>query len=212
MFISFGPSESHKPLQYLRVFVPQEPISTSLRKIAPPWRTHVLEQVVHGRAGAQAHTLQIRAVCFREEVSRRLWAFEFPAVGMGLRVNGIHMVLKAVGRCEMARAVSTERGQDRKLGLGHPTVRGLGREQEPAAETRKEWPERLEKANSRPGNEADRALQGEGARDCQMLRGGPVAARLRTDGLGLARRRPLEMLTGALSMKWWGVKTRLEWV
>lgn len=61
----------------------------------------MLEQVVHGRAGAQAHTLQPRAVCFGEEVSRRPWAFEFQAAGMGLRVNGIHMVLKAVGRREM---------------------------------------------------------------------------------------------------------------
>lgn len=47
-----------------------------------------------------------------------------------------------------ARAGSTHRGQDGRLGWGaHPTVRGQGGEQGPAGETQKECPERLENPN-----------------------------------------------------------------
>lgn len=204
MFIHFGPSESHKPLQYRRVFVPQEPISTSLRKIAPPWRMHVLEQVVHGRAGAQAHTLQIRAVCFREEVSRRPWAFEFQAVGMGLRVSGIHMVLKAVGRCEMARAVSYRERPGLETGLGAPHSERARRGARTSRRDQEGMAREVGKSQQPAWKPSRQSASGGGSARLSNAAGKTSGSKTENGRLGLATRRPLEMLTGAFSMKWWG--------
>lgn len=170
----------------------------------------MLEQVVHGRAGAQAHTLQPRAVCFGEEVSRRPWAFEFQAAGMGLRVNGIHMVLKAVGRRECQGSAYRERpGPETGLGAPHSErsrrgVRTSCRDQEGMARE-------VGKSQQPAWKRSRQSASGGGSARLSNAAGRTSGSRTKNGRAGFSHAKATGDVDRSTFDEVLGVKTRLEW-
>lgn len=129
MFMDSGPLKSHKPLQHLRVFAPQEPVFTppSPREVAArgEWTVPASKEL--------RFTGSLDSSCLfqGEGVEATVGYLRSRLEVRGLAVIGIQLVLKAA-RPEMARGVSTDRDQDQTGGW----------KKEPA-ETQKEGTERL---------------------------------------------------------------------